>query len=123
MNIRKKSNRDENYYVTAAMLRKRGACGDQVQLFERTFGKRRRVLLTLENIKKAQEADLDVMWPLRQAFWMAPCGSNSEAVALRLHRAAQLKTTPTEVLEALRAAPGIWEMVDKDRAALSEQQS
>jgi hypothetical protein len=46
--------------ITLAWLRENGACLDQVELFERTFGNR--VEVTPANISKAHEARLNLAW-------------------------------------------------------------
>jgi hypothetical protein len=46
--------------ITVEWLHERGACSGQVELFERTFGKSRR--LTLRGLTKAAGAGLSVGW-------------------------------------------------------------
>ena len=50
--------------ITARMLRLKGACSPQVELFRSVFPRGARV--TLDNLKKAREAGLDVGWIVRQ---------------------------------------------------------
>ena len=59
--------------ITAEMLNASGVCGDQLKLFQETFGEEVEVNLT--NARKALEAGLDVSWcatflsqPLRKAY-------------------------------------------------------
>jgi hypothetical protein len=46
--------------VTATMLRALNACADQIDLFLATFGEEAE--LTPENVRRAHEAGLDVVW-------------------------------------------------------------
>lgn len=104
------------YYIDAAMLRKRGACEGQVELFVRTFGEGR-VLVNLANVKKAMATELDVTWPARRSWVVAEdCDSESVRAASQLYDRARDAKTPTQILACLNAAPRIWQMVDAERA-------
>lgn len=104
------------YYIDAAMLRKRGACDEQVELFVRTFGEGR-VLVNLANVKKAMAAGLDVTWPARNPFFcLANYYSKTKRSAYQLWDRADDAITPREILACLNAAPRIWQMVDAERA-------
>lgn len=65
------------YYITAGMVRERGACDYGQETFERVFG-HGKVLLTRENVRKALEHDLPVRWPALKLRNLAPAGSALE---------------------------------------------
>lgn len=50
------------FYISAKRLRANDACPDQVELFERTFAKHKKVALTDENFEKAIKAELQIWW-------------------------------------------------------------
>lgn len=100
----------QNYYIDAAMLRKRGACPGQIELFIKTFG-RGQVALTEDAVRKALAAGLDVRWPATHVWWHA--SRDNDHHFSRLMDCAIDADTPKQILAVLRKAPAAWKLLDK----------
>lgn len=107
----------KRYYIDSAMLRRRGACKPAVRRFEAVFGTGH-VELTLDNVRRAMSADLDVTWPARMPWALANCeiGYLFDALydaALDADETGDAKA----ILRVLRRAPAAWRLFDEMEGA------
>jgi len=98
--------------ITVAMLRKVHACEDQVELFERTFGKSARVTLT--NCRKAAAAGLDLDWASGQMLSFPAREAYREATAFAWAAYREAWTTPRAT--HIEAEATAWEAFLEARA-------
>lgn len=97
-----------NHYVTAGLLKKRGACPEEVLLFRLEFGSGR-VLVNEENVARARSAGIDVLWPAKQLFWMAGCDTHLEIDASSLRsKAIAFFVSDEQVVSLLAEAAPLW---------------